>query len=86
MRWWLRTSPTRWLLLSSGNMARNTRAQSWRYSSKETCTRTHGPSGTASIFAPIHIYGRTRRDLVVAGSWLTPGDSWRGVSVEMLAL
>ena len=26
MRWWLRTSPTRWLLLSSGNMARNTHA------------------------------------------------------------
>ena len=39
VRWWLRTSPTRWLLLSSGNMARNTRALSWRYSSKETCTR-----------------------------------------------
>nr|ACR34748.1 unknown [Zea mays] len=44
-------SPTRWLLLSSGNMARNTRARSWMYSSKET-----------------------------------PGGSWRGVSVEMLAL
>uniref|UniRef100_A0A0A9FC25 Uncharacterized protein n=1 Tax=Arundo donax TaxID=35708 RepID=A0A0A9FC25_ARUDO len=44
-------SPSSWLLLSSGNMARNTRVRSWRYSSKET-----------------------------------PGVSWRGVSVEMLAV
>ena len=37
----LHTSPSRSLLLSSGNMARNTRARSWRYSSKEACT--HAP-------------------------------------------
>lgn len=58
MRWLIRTSPTRWLLLSSGNMARNTRARSWMYSSKETCTRARRArrGRPASVLAPIHIY------------------------------